>query len=99
MTPVEATRTSSSAMPSAPEAQRETANASSKPSDPVAALATPLLAITAWAIPVRILSMSRRTGAALKQLVVKTPAAFAGRVEKIRARSRQPFALIPVWIP
>ena len=99
MTPVEATRTRSSAIPSSLEAARETDSVSAKPSGPVAAFAIPLLATMACANPVRILSMSRRTGAALKQLVVKTPAAFAGRVEKIMARSRQPFALIPVWIP
>ena len=83
-------------MPSSLEAACETVSASATPSGPVAALATPLLAMMACAIPFWILSLSMRTGAALKQLVVKTPAAVAGRVEKIIAKSRQPFPLIPV---
>ncbi len=99
MTPVDATRTISSAIPSSVEAARETVSASKRPSAPVAALATPLLAITACATPERIRSMPSRTGAALKQFVVNTPAAVAGRVEKMSARSLSPFGLIPVWIP
>jgi hypothetical protein len=53
----------------------------------------------ACARPDRIRSRERRTGAALKQFVVKTPAAWAGLSDKIRDRSGLPLLLIPAEMP
>ena len=86
MTPVEATTTSSAAMPRADAARALISSAISMPFA-LQVLALPLLQITAWAVPFAICFFVTVSGAPLTRFVVYTAAALAGTVLKIRDRS------------
>ena len=103
MSPVEHTRICSGATPSSDATAAHMASASSMPGAPVAALALPLLRMTATDWPpersrcVRVVM----TGAAVIRLRVNTPAADTGcaSVVATRERSGAPDALMPAAIP
>src|SRR2546425_12367111 len=87
ITPVLATSTNSSAMPSCRAASAAISRTSLSPCVPVQALAFPLLTRIACATPDWIFSWLTSTGAALMAFVVNSAAADASRSEVTRARS------------
>ena len=99
ITPVEQTRTSAGAMPSACAAAAAIARASCMPRAPVQALALPELTTTARARPSARCSRESTTGAAARRLRVKAPAAVAGPSQATSARSGAPEALMPQVTP
>src|SRR5690349_24312382 len=103
MRPVEQTSTSSGEHPRAPAATVHIRSASARPDSPVAALAHPLLRITAAARPdvARRWALLTWTGAAVALLVVNTAAAETGCPSSVatRARSRAPDGLMPHATP
>ena len=80
MSPVEAATVSTASMPNAVASASAMATWSSSPAGPVAALAQPLVTISARTRPAVWLRCRRlmRTGAAWTRLAVKTAAAVAG---------------------
>ena len=105
MTPVDRWRTWVSSMPHAVGHEPADGSWSASPAAPVAALAQPLVEMTAEAKPKpprgssgrgREIGRDRRTGAAANAFGVNTAAAAAGPpVVTMRARSGRPEALIP----
>ena len=87
ITPVELTSTSSGAMSSSPATSRAVCRASANPRSPVQAFAFLLLMIMAWAVWSARCSRLTWIGAACTWLVVNTPAAAAGLLDAMRARS------------
>ncbi|OGX40422.1 MAG: hypothetical protein A3C53_02480 [Omnitrophica WOR_2 bacterium RIFCSPHIGHO2_02_FULL_68_15] len=99
MTPVEATSTRCGSIPRARAVSRTIVLASRSPCGPVQALALPLLATIACALPRFRIGRQRRIGAAASVLVVSVPAASAGSRETMRAMSRRPRTLMPAPTP
>ena len=100
MTPVEETTTSSGAQPMALAAAAHIRSAFSSPWG-AQALAFPLLAMTARALPLARCWRSTRMGAALTTFLVNTAAAAQSTSETISATSffHSAWVLTPTWIP
>jgi hypothetical protein len=99
MTPVDPTKTWSAEHPNRPATRAAISRASASPGRPVHALAFPLFARMARALPPRKRCRARRMGAAATLLRVKTPAMTASLSETIKARSGTAVFLIPAEIP
>ena len=99
MTPVEHTSTSWGLQLSADATSAVMASAFRMPGSPVAALELPELTMTARAESEGTRWRDTMTGAPQTLLVVKTPAAAAGRSETKSARSGLPLALMPQVVP
>ena len=102
MRPVEQTSTSSTPAPSGPATAAAMRSAATSPAAPVAALAQPLLRMTAAALPAVAARWARltTTGAAQDLFVVKVAAAgTAPDTAATSARSARPPGLIPAAAP